>query len=809
MLLAKSAKVKEIVRYQTLTGHTKDVIWLTNALIDKPSFDIFCSRWRLEKREAKTAIIAIAALHDIGKATQAFQSSLRKGKYLMYMPHALTALIVAYECWNRMNLPKLYKRCSFPIIELLTILGHHSLLYDGLYQNSVDKKEQLNFHPLTQDALSDIFSWIYEKLDLPEFKSTPSLPFNEWSNLKLEKCLTILENLKIINSRLIETINLPEIAYLKALYSFTLSRLKMADYLASQAFADQAANLTAEVLQELLPPLPNWDLNDEVESPILRKLVTLYPFQKELYEVDKNNVILIAPCGRGKTEGALLWFAKQKSLGNCDRLIIAMPTQITSNAMRERLASMFGENSVGLYHGRSFLEHRELVKLQLASDDKREDLDPDLELQLTRNENFWSEAFAKPITVTTLDHLLFTFVHGYRQADFALGCLQTAAIVFDEIHCYDRQMLSELRELFNLLRMLKIPHMVMSGTLPNFIIEETGITDYHTVVDNEGLSFKPFILRKREYPMFIKTENKAHIPNKNAIEEIIDGFNRGLCQFVIVNTVRKAQTIYRTISEKMGSNDNLYCLHSRFCYIHRRKKEQKLIEELKQGVKPLILVATQVIEVSLDISCDRMFTELAPPDALGQRGGRLNRGAKEPNNHELIIFPIEDPHPYLIPRERKPLPELEKTWQNLQDNIISSYDWLKKLCDTVYESKRLSTAYLRELFKKCTLFGLSYEEIRFSEEKGKAYRPRDIIMPTIDVIPQSVICKLDNEAFDPLYLAPVPIWWLKKPIAEKSNLFYTHKVEDQDWLVCSIPYDEDSGFDEEKIGTPPHGVVMD
>ncbi|MEO0236597.1 MAG: CRISPR-associated helicase Cas3', partial [candidate division WOR-3 bacterium] len=393
--------------------------------------------------------------------------------------------------------------------------------------------------------------------------------------------------------------------------------------------------------------------------------------------------------------------------------------------------------------------------------------------------------------------------HGYRQSDFALGCLQTAAIVFDEIHCYDRQMLSELRELFNLLRILKIPHIVMSGTLPNFIIKETGIQDYHTVIDKEGLSFKPFILRKREYPMFIKAENNAYIPDKSVIKEVIDGFNEGLRQFVIVNTVRKAQAIYRAISEKIGSSDKLYCLHSRFCYIHRINKEKELLEKLKQGVKPLILVATQVIEVSLDISCDRMFTELAPPDALGQRGGRLNRGAKEPDNHELIIFPIEDPNPYLIPHERKPLPELEKTLQNLQDNIISSYDWLKNLCNIVYENKKLSTAYLGELFKKCTLFGLNYEEIRFSEEEGKAYRPRDIAMPTIDVIPESVISNLNNRAPDLIYfLVPVPIWWLKKSTAEKLNLFYTHKVEDRDWLVCKITYHEDIGFEEEKIGAP-------
>ncbi len=230
---------------------------------------------------------------------------------------------------------------------------------------------------------------------------------------------------------------------------------------------------------------------------------------------------------------------------------------------------------------------------------------------------------------------------------------------------------------------------------------------------------------------------------------------------------------------------------------------------LNQGVRPLILVATQVIEVSLDISCDRMFTELAPMDALGQRAGRLHRGAAQPDGHELLVFNIEDPQPYCIPHRREPLPELERTWNELQDNLPVSYDWLKKRCDKVYSNVRLGVAQLDELFKACTLFGLNYDEIRFSEEEGKVYRPRDIVMPTIDVIPQAVLDELGDEGCQPIFLAPVPVWWLGKSNREGLGLFYTHTVGKRDWLICRLPYDAKIGFAEEQICLPLQGVILD
>ncbi len=813
-LLGKREEVNGAVRYQTLAGHTKDVVWVLQQTMRQPGFSLFCRRWQLDEADVKEALTAIAILHDIGKATKAFQNAIQRGTHRPDVPHALIALPVAHTVWQSLSLPKLLREHCLPLVELLAIVSHHALLYDDLYQVSIRHSEPLNFLPEASQVLTDIWSWANLQ-GLLQTAPPQNLPFQQWSSWELKKCAQALRKLRDANRSMIR--GGTDVAKLKALYSFAVAHLKFADQWASRNFSEQASQQMSEVVEELLPNLPNWQLPNNAVQRVRGRLSKsgkqLHCFQEQLALSEDERVVLLAPCGRGKTEGALLWFLRQRELGRCERLILAMPTQVTSNAMRERLAELFGDDCVGLYHGRSSLEHRELVRLQLQKGGGDDDIDPLLERELARSENFWSEVLAKPITVTTADHLLFTFVHGFRQSDFALGCLQTAAVVFDEVHCYDRKMLAELRELFKLLRAMHIPHLIMSGTLPKFLIHEGCLTDYQQITDEDGLERRPFVLRKREHPIFVRTDAQPGSgkwkPIDGVVDMVLDGFQKELRQFVIVNTVRKAQAFYRTLRERVGKSEHLWCLHSRFCYIHRREKERRLTELLRSDCRPLILVATQVIEVSLDISCDRMFTELAPMDALGQRAGRLHRGAATPDGYELHVFPVEDPQPYLQPRSKQALPELERTWDALVDGLEVSYGWLRDRCDEVYADGKLGMAQLPTLFKICTLFGLNYDEVRFSEEEGKVFRPRAIVMPTVDVIPESIFKEHGNDGCRPEYLAPVPAWWIAKSNRERLGLFCTHTVGKQTWVICRVPYCEDIGFDEESLGLPSSGEILD
>jgi CRISPR-associated endonuclease/helicase Cas3 len=82
-------------------------------------------------------------------------------------------------------------------------------------------------------------------------------------------------------------------------------------------------------------------------------------------------------------------------------------------------------------------------------------------------------------------------------------------------------------------------------------------------------------------------------------------------------------------------------------------------------------------------------------------------------------------------------------------------------------------------------------------------------MPTVDVIPESVFNNFGNDSCRPEYLAPVPAWWIAKSDRERLGLFCTHTLGKQTWVICRVPYCEDIGFDEESLGLPSSGEILD
>ena len=175
----------------------------------------------------------------------------------------------------------------------------------------------------------------------------------------------------------------------------------------------------------------------------------------------------------------------------------------------------------------------------------------------------------------------------------------------------------------------------MTATLPGFIkdiIKEelenryVEIDLYEGKIRNEG---------KERDTIKIKdiARHKIELKEKDIeddVDEIIKKANIGKRILVVLNTVEKAESIYEKIKDSGKFKGFLELLHSRFTLNARKEKEKKLEEEFKNPKPenenlPKILVATQVVEASLDIDADYLFTEIAPIDSLIQRMGRVVR----------------------------------------------------------------------------------------------------------------------------------------------------------------------------------------
>ncbi len=782
MVIAK----REGKAFQTLKGHTYDALKIYKAYLER-NIDVieqFCQRWGIDSERFMKNVFIVIYLHDIGKLTKQFQENIKANKSSNLYPHPLFALSIL----NRIQFERL-----LPIpLEDLAILSHHTQLYDNLYS---DIEHQFREGDFLVDEIKDFLNNIinaYYELGFSKFFEFNKVIYTDLpSKANLSELSDVRKKIWTTTNKYIKKHRKDRIK-IKSIFSFLFSILQLADDYSSVNFSN-FANGKEGVFDSVLENPEIFVPKLNVENPIEKILngYTPYDFQKMLYERAPKFAMLFAPCGRGKTEGALLWALKALDKYKRNKIIFAMPTQVTSNTMYDRLKEIFGEENVGLFHGKSFIKLKEALKV--VPDEEKD-------LEEIKSENFKGNVFFKPITVTTIDHVIYSFVHGFSQADFALGNLQNAVIIFDEVHYYEKRTLEHLLTLFDILRKMDIPHLLMSGTLPDFIIERLK-DEYDLIIDYEGLNYKPFKLEVYYQEMLIWKDNGVWVVNDKIVDEIIENYKKGHTQFIILNTVERAKQFYKAIRDKVPAV--LY--HSQFAYIDRISKENEIMmleSKRKKLNNPYVLVATQVIEVSLDISSDIMYSELAPPDALGQRAGRLHRKGKDwkENKHEFklkILQPCEN-NPYgkeLIERTSRVIELYTKPL---------TYGDIKCFVDEVYRDYKLDVpSDFEKFFKESVLFGRHWSDIATPDEKGLFFKVRDEKELKIEVIPYIYYKEMGVEALKAEYKAKIPLYIILKELKEYEDSELLHFIKEikrigrreKTYWICLYPYSYEIGFE--------------
>jgi CRISPR-associated endonuclease/helicase Cas3 len=365
--------------------------------------------------------------------------------------------------------------------------------------------------------------------------------------------------------------------------------------------------------------------------------------QKLIEKHWRNDDLLLvrAPTGSGKTDASLLWAQKQIESKRADRLIIAMPTRFTSNALAINVAESLSDT--GLYHSSAwFTKFQEQVDAGIINKRTAEKF------------HEFARLLQTPITVCTIDHLLIALTLTREDHHLILFNLANSCLVIDEADFYDDFTQANILVLLEILKYWNVPILLMSASLPESILPTYRGIGYkidkiiEDTTDNHRDRFEIKTIKK--YSEFSEIEDLLNL--------CID---KGTA-IIYINTVDKAIKLYQWF-EKRGIKPMLY--HSRFTEPHKKDKEQELIDSLgksawENNCAQGITILTQIGEMSINISADLMISELCPIDRLTQRAGRLCRFDKSKIGELHLLIPQKNGSLYPAPYGEYNLKE--KTW---------------------------------------------------------------------------------------------------------------------------------------------------
>lgn len=711
---------------QSLYGHSLDTLYICEFWISKNRMVLknILEKYSVNYEEFIDLLKITSFFHDIGKSTDLWQEYLSENG--VWVTHSLISFEILQQIIHNTELKE---------IACLSVLGHHSQLHNNSFQNISMKEIDQNKDFI--DCMLDYFDGNFEH----------HLQFSKIGKrvIKLRKSI---KKIKKIREDLIERTE-EERLRCKVIYSLFLNVITLSDNLSSKFYAKKEyflKELNDEILEKSdFEEINNNFIFDLEDIANLKFVDELNSIQKKVLKSNSDKLIVNADVGIGKTVVALAFGQKLMKENKVNKIIFTLPTRFTSNNLFNDFHEEYNipREFIGIYHG----EVDEFLK-SLDENEASNNIN-----EYLQDEKHQGVIYNKPFIISTVDHLLLTLINGYKFSSRSFGNIINSLIVFDELHYYEEHTLKVIGSALRFLNKLNIPHIIMTATLPETIknsLDEIG--DYTFVKganktnDNEN---KPYKIMKADKPLLIDNELNDQLRGL-----ILTNSNRK--QIIFVNQVEKCKEVYKSLINCPELKEtNLISYHSEYMKKHRRDKEilirtifkQKLSAneeewlrnfnkrlENKQKFKythgnGVILVSTQVSELSLNISADMMYMDVAPIDAVIQRGGRLHRRGKEwkdeNGSYYMYLFPLNfsdeaENLPYVDPKDKKSVEEniLKKSFEIVEDTSYSfskGAKWLNKL---YLEEKYLNEPNFQKAIYDDIVFGKKPVERYGDEEKG-------------------------------------------------------------------------------------------
>ncbi|MHB1047205.1 MAG: CRISPR-associated helicase Cas3' [Thermoanaerobaculia bacterium] len=386
--------------------------------------------------------------------------------------------------------------------------------------------------------------------------------------------------------------------------------------------------------------------------PFVRELTPLQDLAERIPIGDGPQLFLIEEVtGGGKTEAAIALCHRLLANGSADGFYFGLPTMATANAMHDRLSPvyrrLFEEGSSPSW----VLAHSAAaMRLPLEDRNLHEALAPGDGLTASRQCSAWlsdsrKKALLAHAGVGTIDQALLSVLPARHQSMRLFG-LSRKVLVVDEVHACDAYMHRLLTTLLGFHASLGGSAVLLSATLPQKMRRELveafadglGIEPLTPVRDDYPLVTRLALEGLEEHPVSARPASRRRVTVRplldedTVVEHLSSVLDAGRCACWIRNSVDDAIDAYREWAARLGP-DRVTLFHARFALCDRLQREQEVLARFGPNSDAVVragrlLIATQVVEQSLDLDFDAMVTDLAPIDLVIQRAGRLMRHSR-------------------------------------------------------------------------------------------------------------------------------------------------------------------------------------
>lgn len=503
----------------------------------------------------------------------------------------------------------------------------------------------------------------------------------------------------------------------------------------------------------------------DAETPILFRKpdLSFYGRQSDLYPLshistadDRKHTLVTAPTGAGKTD-----FLMRRCRG---RVFYILPYQASINAMYDRI--------------KRDLSHTDAVVSLLHSSSNLKMVNGQVE------ERIMQRMVGASIKVMT-PHQIASVVFGIKGYEAMIADLKGCDVILDEIHTYTSAIQAIVLRIIEVLVSIGCRVHVGTATMPKVL--------YDKILDLLGGNSNVYEVSLSQD--VLSTFNRHIIHKVNSYNEcsnvIMNAINKKQKLLVVCNQVKKAQAIFSFIKQKYP-NVKKMMIHSRYKRGDRVALETSLQEKFNTYNDGCIVVSTQVVEVSLDISFDIMITECAPIDAMVQRFGRINRRRTKETigtyKHIYVIAP-PDKDGECRPYDRD---ILSKSYDVLPTDEILQERSLQSMIDSVYPEIK-------------DFVDIDYSGVAFSDGKWMitelCHYSKSAFLDLLDI--NSVTCVVESDKDKYEALRKEDAMMLEIPVSYRT-IAYRHleQIENKSkpYVIPDRVYDEEFGLIAENLG---------